>query len=187
MSRFLKIIGVFCGIVAFFMCISGGMSISEYSGKDRMIYSGLGAFFIGMGFFTGPLLIILSLSLIGRNSAAAAGKVSKGCQVNTYMTAPKESQNQPYPVFTDDLVSVYVGNLSRQASPAVLKTAFSGFGRIAKVRVIKDRSGRPKGFAFVDIYGREAAESAIASMNGKELAGRELKLSIAKSSNRSRR
>ena len=81
---------------------------------------------------------------------------------------------------------VYVGNLSYQTSPESLTTAFSAFGEVSDVKIIKDReTGRSKGFGFVT-FGTDAAAKASLSLNGTNLDDRPIKVSIANEEQRTR-
>ena len=76
---------------------------------------------------------------------------------------------------------VYVGNLAFSATEKDLRDAFSPYGELTEVVVIMDRfSGRSKGFGFVTFANDENAEKAISEMNGKEVQGRAIKVSVAK-------
>ena len=76
---------------------------------------------------------------------------------------------------------LYVGNLSYQTTEADLTNMFEPYGTVASARIITDRdTGRSKGFAFVEINEDEAAEKAIAALNGREFAGRALTVNEAK-------
>lgn len=76
---------------------------------------------------------------------------------------------------------IYVGNLSFSIDDAKLKETFSEYGEVTEAVVIKDRySGRSKGFGFVTFAADDSAVKAVSEMNGKELDGRELKVSEAK-------
>jgi RNA recognition motif-containing protein len=76
---------------------------------------------------------------------------------------------------------LYVGNLAFTTSEASLRAAFSSDGRdVREVAVISDReTGRPRGFAFVQMGSEKDAQAAIAAWNGKELDGRALKVNEA--------
>ena len=77
-------------------------------------------------------------------------------------------------------MKLYVGNLPWSVDDAALKELFSAF-TVEEATVIKDKySGRSKGFGFVTISDDEQAKKAIAEVNGKEVEGRELKISEAK-------
>ena len=77
--------------------------------------------------------------------------------------------------------NVYVGNLSFDTTQDRLRELFEAHGQVAKVNVITDRyTGRPRGFAFVEMMNDEGANAAIAALNGQELDGRALKVAQAK-------
>ena len=76
---------------------------------------------------------------------------------------------------------VYVGNLSYNTTENTLRTLFAEFGEIESVNLITDReTGRPKGFAFVEMATQEAAEKSISALNGKTVDDREIKVDKAK-------
>ncbi|HTY43694.1 MAG TPA: RNA-binding protein [Patescibacteria group bacterium] len=77
-------------------------------------------------------------------------------------------------------MKLYVGNLPFGVDEDALRELFAGFDP-EEVSLIKDKfSGRSKGFGFVTISSDEAAQRAISEMNGKDVQGRELKVSEAK-------
>jgi RNA recognition motif-containing protein len=77
--------------------------------------------------------------------------------------------------------NVYVGNMSFDTTEATLRQAFEAYGEVTSVNIITDRySGRPRGFAFVEMATDEAASAAIAALNGQDLDGRTLKIDEAK-------
>ena len=76
---------------------------------------------------------------------------------------------------------LYVGNLSFETSQQELETTFAEFGTVESVNLIEDReTGRPRGFGFVEMSTAEEANAAIASLDGKEIGGRNLKVNEAK-------
>jgi RNA recognition motif-containing protein len=78
-------------------------------------------------------------------------------------------------------MNIYVGNLSYEVTEEDLKEAFEGFGQIESVKIIKDNySGRSKGFGFVEMPNNADAQSAINSLNEKELKGRALNVNTAR-------
>lgn len=79
------------------------------------------------------------------------------------------------------MTSIYVGNLSYTATEDDLRDAFAQFGTVSKVNLVMDReTGRPRGFAFIEMAdGREAA-TAIQQMNLKEIAGRAITVNEAR-------
>jgi cold-inducible RNA-binding protein len=75
---------------------------------------------------------------------------------------------------------LYVGNLSYDTTEADLRDAFASAGTVAEVRVMLDReTGRPRGFAFVEMSSDTDAQNAIAQLDGRELGGRTLKVNEA--------
>ena len=78
-------------------------------------------------------------------------------------------------------MNIYVGNLSFDATEADLETAFSEFGDVKSVNVIKDRdTGRPRGFAFVEMRDEEAGRKAIEGLNEQPIAGRPVTVNEAR-------
>jgi len=78
-------------------------------------------------------------------------------------------------------MNIYVGNLSYDVTQDELSDLFAEFGEVSSAKIIEDRdTGRPKGFAFVEMPNQAEAEAAIASLNEKELKGREIKVNQAR-------
>lgn len=76
---------------------------------------------------------------------------------------------------------LFVGNLSFDTTQADLHDAFSQFGEVQSATVVTDRdTGRPRGFAFVEMSSPEEAQAAIDGMDQQELGGRNLNVNIAK-------
>jgi RNA recognition motif-containing protein len=76
---------------------------------------------------------------------------------------------------------IYVGNLSYNTTEDTLRRMFAEYGEIESINVIMDReTGRPKGFAFVEMSNDRAAQSAISALNGKSVDDREIKVDKAK-------
>jgi cold-inducible RNA-binding protein len=77
--------------------------------------------------------------------------------------------------------NIYVGNLSYDTTQEQLQTLFEAYGEVSSVNVITDRhTGRPRGFAFVEMATEEAANAAIDALNGQEVDGRALTVNEAK-------
>ena len=76
---------------------------------------------------------------------------------------------------------IYVGNLAYSATDQDLRQLFEQYGVVDKISVIIDRdTGRSKGFGFVEMPDSNAAKTAIAKLQGTELAGRALTVNEAK-------
>ena len=76
---------------------------------------------------------------------------------------------------------LYVGNLAYSVTEAELRDAFGEAGNVADVKVVLDReSGRPRGFAFVEMSTDEEAANAMGKLNGRDLQGRAISVSEAR-------
>ena len=85
-------------------------------------------------------------------------------------------------------MNIYVGSLSYNVTEEDLKQAFEPFGEVESVSIIKDTySGRSKGFGFVEMPAKSEAQSAIESLNGKELKGRTVEVNEARPRSKGRR
>jgi cold-inducible RNA-binding protein len=82
--------------------------------------------------------------------------------------------------------NLYVGNLNFQTTESDLRALFEPFGQIARIHMATDReTGRPRGFAFVEMTNDDEAKKAMASLDGKEVSGRNLKVNEARPKDRS--
>jgi cold-inducible RNA-binding protein len=70
-------------------------------------------------------------------------------------------------------MKIYVGNLAYDVTEDELSAEFGTYGKVESVAVPFDKiSGRPRGFAFVEMAAKTEAEAAIAGLNGKMLKNR---------------
>jgi cold-inducible RNA-binding protein len=75
---------------------------------------------------------------------------------------------------------LYVGNLSFNTTELELREVFSQCGTVAETKMVMDReTGRPRGFAFVEMGSEQDAKQAIDQLNGRELGGRTLTVNEA--------
>jgi cold-inducible RNA-binding protein len=75
---------------------------------------------------------------------------------------------------------LYVGNLSYGTTEVGLRELFAQSGEVAEVKMMLDReTGRPRGFAFVEMATDQAAQEAISALDGRDLDGRTLKVNQA--------
>jgi cold-inducible RNA-binding protein len=75
---------------------------------------------------------------------------------------------------------LYVGNLSFNTTELELREVFSQHGTVAETKMVMDReTGRPRGFAFVEMGSDQEAKQAIDQLNGRELGGRALTVNEA--------
>ncbi len=80
---------------------------------------------------------------------------------------------------------IYVGNLPFSSTEADLKDVFGRHGGVESVNIITDReTGRPRGFAFVEMEDESAAQDAIRALDGTDLGGRNIKVNEAQDKNR---
>src|SRR5881397_2081419 len=77
---------------------------------------------------------------------------------------------------------LYVGNLPYQCDEAQLRALFEQDGRqVEEVKIVTDReTGRPRGFAFVELATDAQAQAAVSALNGKPFGGRPLTVSEAR-------
>jgi len=65
------------------------------------------------------------------------------------------------------MINIYVGNLDFATSEDQLRTLFADWGAVETVTVVTDRdTGRPRGFAFVEMTSAGQAQNAIRTLNG---------------------
>lgn len=77
---------------------------------------------------------------------------------------------------------LFVGSLPWSVNDDTLKAAFEAHGKVVSAKVITDRqSGRSKGYGFVEMAEESDASNAIEALNGKDLSGRNIVVSEAKS------
>ncbi len=76
---------------------------------------------------------------------------------------------------------LFVGNLSYTVTENDLEDLFSQYGTVTEVNLMLDRaSGRSRGFAFVTLETKEAADAATQALNGKNWEGRNLTVNEAR-------
>ena len=76
---------------------------------------------------------------------------------------------------------LFVGNLSFDLREDSLEQFFSEVGKVESVKIVKDqRSGRSKGFGFVEMSTDDEAASAIANLNNRNLEGRNISVAEAR-------
>lgn len=78
-------------------------------------------------------------------------------------------------------MKIYVGNLSYDVTEEELRQEFKAFGEVESVSIITDKySGRPKGFAFVEMPTVSEGQAAIAELNGKVVKERTMNVNEAR-------
>lgn len=76
---------------------------------------------------------------------------------------------------------LFVGNLSWNTDDQALQDAFTPYGEITSAHVVTDReSGRSRGFGFVEFADDAAAKAACEALEGSDLDGRTIHVSVAR-------
>ena len=78
-------------------------------------------------------------------------------------------------------MNIYVGNLSWSLKDQDLANMFASFGEVASAKIVTDKfTQRSKGFAFAEMPDTEAANKAIAELNGANVKGRNINVNEAR-------
>jgi RNA recognition motif-containing protein len=81
----------------------------------------------------------------------------------------------------DTDMNIFVGNLAFTTTEQDLRQLFEPYGTVDTIRIMTDRdTGRSRGFGFIEMPDRHAAQDAIAGLNGTPLAGRTLTVNEAR-------
>ncbi len=82
---------------------------------------------------------------------------------------------------------LFIGNLAYTVTSENLAELFEQFGQVVSCNIATDRdTGRPRGFGFVEMQSQQEAEAAIGGLNGKDLNGRQISVSISQPKPKSR-
>ncbi|MDJ0620247.1 MAG: RNA-binding protein [Calothrix sp. MO_192.B10] len=85
-------------------------------------------------------------------------------------------------------MTIYIGNLSYQATEDDLRTVFTDYGKVKRVVLPRDReTDRMRGFAFVEMEEDDQEEAAIEQLDGAEWMGRQIRVNKAKPKENNRR
>lgn len=78
-------------------------------------------------------------------------------------------------------MSIYIGNLAYEVTQEDLTSVFAEYGSVKRVNIPTDReTGRPRGFAFVEMETEAEETAAIDELDGAEWMGRDLRVNKAK-------
>lgn len=78
-------------------------------------------------------------------------------------------------------MKIFVGNLAWETTEEELTEAFKAHGEVASVSIPNDRAtGRPRGFAFVEMEKKSEAIAAIAALNGSTFKERTIVVNESK-------
>jgi RNA recognition motif-containing protein len=97
------------------------------------------------------------------------------------LSTPRVQYSTPWYFGSERLVTIYIGNLSFQASEDDIKSVFAEYGEVTRISLPIDReTGRKRGFAFVDMADETKEDQAISELDGAEWLGRELRVNKAR-------
>ena len=78
-------------------------------------------------------------------------------------------------------MKLYVGNMNTATVDADLRAAFAAHGEVASAEVILDKkTGRCKGFGFVEMANETEAQAAVAALDGSKIGGTDWKVNVAR-------
>jgi RNA recognition motif-containing protein len=84
-------------------------------------------------------------------------------------------------------MNIFVGNLAHEVTDEDLRGLFETYGEVASANAIKDKfTGKSRGFGFVEMPVKSAAQTAITELNGKEVKGRAINVNEARPRTESR-
>ncbi len=76
---------------------------------------------------------------------------------------------------------LFVGSLPWAVDDQQLNDLFASYGEIVSARVVTDRdTGRSRGFGFVEFADDASAQAAIDAMDGADVEGRNITVSVAR-------
>jgi RNA recognition motif-containing protein len=74
-------------------------------------------------------------------------------------------------------MTIYIGNISYSLSEEDIRKIFEVIGNVSAIKLIRDkRTGKSKGYCFIEMPDKKEAMEAINTLNGKEVAGRNLRV-----------
>jgi len=98
----------------------------------------------------------------------------------TAFIAPLIGSSSSEESVTDEVKTLYVGNLPYRANESSVRELFSEHGQVHSVRLMKDKhTGKRRGFGFVEMSADDA-DNAVSSLNDTEFQQRTLKVREAK-------
>lgn len=71
---------------------------------------------------------------------------------------------------------IFVGNLGNDVTDEILKAAFSKYKSLQRVRVVRDKYEKTRGFGFVSLSDSKDFVAALREMNGKYIGNRPCKV-----------
>ncbi|NQY66051.1 MAG: RNA-binding protein [Alteromonadaceae bacterium] len=100
--------------------------------------------------------------------------------INTFLSKASSTNNSNDVTTTDNVKTLYVGNLPYRANESSVRELFSEQGTVHSVRLMKDKhTGKRRGFGFVEMSADDA-DNAVSALNDTEFQQRTLKVREAK-------
>ena len=79
--------------------------------------------------------------------------------------------------FNKQKMNIYVSNLSFNMQDEDLRQVFTEYGEVASAKVIMDKfTNQSRGFGFVEMPDNEAAQKAIAALNGASIQNKSIRV-----------
>lgn len=74
-------------------------------------------------------------------------------------------------------MTIYVGNINYSLSEEDIKRIFEVIGKVEAIKIVRDkRTGKSKGFGFIDMPNKKEAMEAVKTLDGKTVASRNLRV-----------
>lgn len=77
-------------------------------------------------------------------------------------------------------MKLHIGNLAKSVTEPELNDMIAAIAQPTSLEIVKDPAGSSRGYAFAELATADEAQAVIAAMNGREVAGRALKLGEAR-------
>jgi len=75
------------------------------------------------------------------------------------------------------VMTIYVGNINYSLTEEDIRNIFEVMGKVESVKIVQDkRSGKSKGYGFIEMPDKKEAMEAIKTLDGKEVSGRNLRV-----------
>ncbi|CAN6312583.1 unnamed protein product [Urochloa humidicola] len=171
---------IFVGNLPFSVDSAQLAGLFEQAGSVEMvevIYDKLTGRSRGFGFVTMSSVEEVEAAVEQFNGYVLDGRSLK---VNSGPAPPRDQSSSRGP--RGEANRVYVGNLSWGVDNSALANLFNEQGEVLEARIIYDReSGRSRGFGFVTYGSSEEVENAISNLDGADLDGRQIRVTVAES------
>ena len=125
-----------------------------------------------------PTMVALSLLISGIVTPWIASFIGTNKQSHSQTSAP--TTNHSADSSSDNVSTLYVGNLPYKANEAAVKAYFEDHIRIQSVRLMKDKkTGKRKGYGFIEVIDGDV-DAIIGQFNDSVFQDRTLKVRPAK-------